>query len=160
MRSAPSVVYPVGRCAFHGRLLLALSALGLATLTGWAWSDSGRFFREGFWAGLVLWALWAAWVFNAWWRTPIGALHWDSLASPFGDSLRAGAWHWHLHRVEEGVPLQHLESVLDCQGFVLLRLKALDQRATWLWVERHRAPRHWDDLRRALMATRRRLGAR
>ena len=92
MRSAPSVVYPVGRCAFHGRLLLALSALGLATLTGWAWSDSGRVFREGFWAGLVLWALWSAWVFNAWWRTPMGALHWDSLASPFGDSQRAGAW--------------------------------------------------------------------
>jgi hypothetical protein len=98
-------------------------------------------------------------VFNAWWRTPVGALHWDSLASPFGESLRAGAWHWHTSDEEEGVRLENLESVLDCQSCVLLRLKGSDRKATWIWVERHRAPTRWDDLRRALMANRRRLKA-
>lgn len=78
---------------------------------------------------------------------------------PFGESLRAGAWHWHTNGEEEGVRLEILESVLDCQSCVLLRLKGSNRRATWVWVERHRAPTRWDDLRRALIATRRRLKA-
>jgi hypothetical protein len=160
MRGAPSVIYPVGRCAFHGRLLLALSALGLVTLTGWTGGASGGYFWESFGAGIGLWAVWSAWVFGAWWRTPVGALHWDSLASTFGESPRAGGWHWHTYDEEESVPLESLESVVDCRNYVLLRLKGSDRKATWIWVERHRAPARWDDLRRAMMATSRRLKAR
>lgn len=160
MRSAPSVAYPVGRCAFYGRLLLVLSASGLATLTVWAGSESGRLFWEGLWAGLGLWALWSVWVFNGWWRTPAGALHWDSLATPISDSPSMGAWHWRTRGDEEDLPLEQLESVLDCQSCMLLRMKRLDRKASWLWVERHRSPARWGDLRRAMTATSGRSKAR
>jgi len=152
MRSAPSVVYPVGRCIFHGRLLFVLSALGLAALIGWTWSASDRFFGETVGLGLGLWVLWSVGAFKVWWRTPMGALHWDSLASSPSESLRAGAWRWHAEGANNGVPLQSIECVIDCQSWILLRLKHPVRAATWVWVERHRAPAHWGDLRRALVA--------
>lgn len=154
MRSAPSVVYPVGRCVFHGRILFALSAFGLAVLVGWVWSASGRFFEEAIWAGFCLWVLWSVWVFKAWWRTPVGALHWDSLAAPTNESLRAGAWWWYDDTMDDGVVVLDIECVLDCQSWILLRWRRSPRWATWVWAERGRAPEHWGDLRRALMASR------
>jgi len=153
MRSAPSVVYPVGRSIFHGRLLLALSALGLAVLIGWAWGSPDRLFGPVIWSGLGLWAFWSVWVFKVWWRTPGGALQWDSLASPPRETLRAGAWLWHADGTDDAVVLHAIECVLDGQNRMLLRLKPLARSATWAWVERDRSPAHWADLRRALVAT-------
>ncbi|MBA4267245.1 MAG: hypothetical protein C0453_19380 [Comamonadaceae bacterium] len=153
MRSAPSVVYPVGRCVFHGLLLLVLSALGLAVLIGWAWDMSDRHFGKAIWLGLGLWAMWSVWAFKVWWRTPVGALHWDSLASPYDETLRVGAWLWHTGKMDDALALQAIESVLDCQSRILLRLKQPAHSPTWIWVERDRAPALWSDLRRALRAS-------
>jgi hypothetical protein len=154
MRSAPSVVYPVGRCFFQGCLLLALCALGLAVLIGWALSASGRFFGESFWVGLGLWVLWSAVVFKVWWCTPMGALQWDSLATPQDETPRGGAWLWHAKKTVDAAPLHSIECVLDCQNWMLLRLLRPARVANWVWVERGRAPALWGDMRRALMATR------
>ncbi|MDO8903409.1 hypothetical protein [Hydrogenophaga sp.] len=155
MRSAPSVVYPVGRCVLYGRYLFALSALVLTVLIGWALSSSGRYFVDAIWAGVASWALWSIWVFKSWWYTPKGALHWDSLAPSAGDSPRAGAWRWLADEGGENVSLQAIECVIDWQSWMLLRLKQPSHLATWVWVERHCGPARWGDLRRALMATRR-----
>lgn len=153
MRSAPSVVYPVGRCIFYGRLLLVLSALGLAVLIGWAWSASDGFFWGSVGVGLGLWVLWSVGVFKVWWRTPEGALRWDSLATPYNETLHSGAWLWHTDQMDDAVALHSIECVLDAQNWMLLRLKQPARLVTWVWVERHRSPAHWGDLRRALVAT-------
>ncbi len=152
MRSAPSVVYPVGRCVFHGCLLIALGVLGLTVLVAWAWSASGRIFAEATWLGAGLWLLWSIWALLVWWRTPAGDLHWDSLALPDNESLRAGAWMWHADKTGEAVPLCSIECVLDGQSRILLRLKPPARLAIWVWAERDHAPAHWGDLRRALVA--------
>jgi len=153
MRSAPSVVYPVGRCLFHGRLLFALFVLGLVVLIGWAWSTSSRHWGPAIWVGLGLWVMWSVWVFKGWWHTPEGTLQWDSLAPPSNQTLRAGAWLWHADRVDDAVVLQSIECVFDGQHKILLRLKQPARSATWSWVERDRSPAQWEDLRRALKAT-------
>ena len=157
MRSAPSVVYPVGRCAFYARLLLFLGVLGLLNL--WVWwqgqiaplhaaEGSGAFL-----VGLGLWIAWAVFAWRSWWRSPEGQLQWDAQAAGEDDQARAGGWRWRSDAYRDGVSLRGVELVLDLQGLALLRLRNRDAASSWIWVERARSPARWNDLRRALRGT-------
>lgn len=150
MRNAPSVSYPVGRCAFHGWLLVLISGLALLALLllRWLWSGHNDLVIG---SGFALWMLWTAAAAWLWWRTPVGHLRWDARATGLVVLAPAGGWFWQ----GDGQPPQSLtgvECLLDVQRFVLLRLRPVEQRSRWIWLEARRDPWRWDDLRRALRA--------
>lgn len=146
MRNAPSVTYPVGRCAFHAKLLLVLAAVVAASL--WGWLGSGV--DMGLWLTLVVGAvLWLVWALHAWWRAPFGRLHWDAQAPGLQDA-EAGAWFWFNSTEQTPQPVLGVQQALDLQGVVLLRLRSTASVPRWVWVQQAGDPARWLDLRRAL----------
>lgn len=146
MRNAPSVMYPVGRCAFHGQLLLVLASVVAASL--WAWRDSGV--DPGLWLVTLVGALlWLVWALLAWWRAPTGQLHWDALA-PGLQGIDAGAWFWHDCAAPAPQFVFGVEKALDLQRVVLLRLRSAGLAPRWVWVQQTSDPARWLDLRRSL----------
>ena len=156
MQNAPSVVFPVGRCAFQGGLLVALGMLSAAAgalflvesdfqwLGAWGWLPGVT--------GLGVWLIWAAWAFASWQRSPQGSLRWD--ARPLADSGVQGIWSWSDGMASEPVELSNVERVLDLQSRVLLRLGGPGMGRQWVWVESGGCPARWNDLRRALVSGR------
>lgn len=157
MRNAPSVVYPVGRCAFQAGMLCLLGALGLAVLLMWWWPWWGaadpvpRTVRWAGGLGVLLWLAWAGVAWRSWVQTPQGFLQWDAQGAPASDAARAGVWRWHLGAWGEGVPLHRVERVLDLQTRCLVRVRLSSGEPLWLWAEHERDPARWNDLRRALV---------
>jgi hypothetical protein len=146
MRNAPSVMYPVGRCAFHGQLLMLLAGAVAASL--WGWRGSGVDTR--LWllalAGALLWLSWAL---RAWWRSPSGHLHWDGRAAGL-QNTETGAWFWLDSVGLEPQRVLGVAQALDLQWVVLLRLRSAAAVPRWVWVQRPSDPARWLDLRRAL----------
>lgn len=150
MRNAPSVVYPVGRCALAGQLLLVLAAVVAVSL--WSWLGSGVDMR--LWLATLAGALfWLAWALSAWWRAPTGQLHWDALATDW-QNTEAGAWFWLDGARLVGQPVLGVERALDLQAVVLLRLRSAGPVPRWVWVQQTSDPARWLDLRRALQRAR------
>jgi hypothetical protein len=149
MRNAPSVTYPVGRCAFYAWLLIAAGGVGLMVVTSSAllvpWWGAAF--------GMLLWLSWGVGAAVSWRHSPEGRLQWDASATPVDDLLkREGAWLWHSTAYQDGVTLQRVERVQDLQRWMLLRLHNPDGARTWAWVGRASDPKRWDDLRRAVVA--------
>lgn len=156
MRSAPSVVYPVGRCAFQGWVLVVLGGVSASAELMFLLQTDVR--SQGLWGWLICcavpfgWSAWMAWAFLNWRRSPVGSLHWSS-----GDGQRldeAGAWSWTDRAAVESLRLAEVECVLDLQRWVLLRVVGVDRGQHWLWVERSARASRWGDLRRALVSSR------
>ncbi len=153
MRNAPSVIYPVGRCAFYAHLLLCLAVLGgLALILGAVATTDSTARTTGFGVGASLWLLWLGFAVWSWRRTPVGRLHWDAMADGAAPGRKAGAWRWHSDAGQDGALLQRVEPMLDLQTRMLLRLRNPDAATRWVWVEQNRDPARWDDLRRAVQA--------
>ena len=150
MRNAPSVIYPVGRSAFHGRVLCALGLSGALALGLLGWLSPG--WPVGWVAsGCVVWLMWAGWAVRSWWYVPDAMLHWDARAAAALPGGRTGRWRWQLPE-SEPVDLTRVEWLIDAGAVLLLRLHAEGSRARWVWLEAGRAPSRWDELRRALTA--------
>ena len=146
MRNAPSVMYPVGRCAFHGQLLLLLAAVVAASL--WGWRGSGVDAR--LWLATLMGAVgWLVWALRSWWRSPAGRLHWDAQA-PGLHHAEAGAWFWLDSSGLALKPVSGVETALDGQRVVLLRLRSTASVPRWVWVQQPSDPARWLALRRAL----------
>lgn len=140
MHSAPSVIFPVGRCALGPALALAAWAAGLATLAAWGWQDRALDGRQAV-VALVLLAAGAV----AWRQVQAdtrGLLDWDG-----------GQWVWFCGGDESVV---RIEPVADLQRWLLVRLspgepgEGTRHSATWLWLTRGSDPEHWRSLRRAV----------
>jgi toxin CptA len=133
MHSAPSVTYPVGRSRYAGALLLAGWLLGCVVAGAW-WAQAG----PGPLAASLACAVLAAtgWLALVHWRGRVaGTLAWD------GDT-----WSWSADGCpEQGEP----QAALDLQDRMLVLWRSGAQ-SRWLWLERAKAPQHWDDLRRAV----------
>lgn len=82
-------------------------------------------------------------------------MQWDALADSATGQPPAGAWVWSSEAYQDGVTLLRVDTVLDLQSLVLLRLHYPDAASSWAWVERTRVPARWDELRRALVANKR-----
>ncbi len=139
MQSAPSVVYPLGRSHFLGRLLL-IGWLVAAGVTVWWWRASAL----ADWRPLLGCAalLIVAWVMaTGWRRAPVGLLQWDGQR-----------WHWESLVYRSGTSLEPPAVVLDLQFALLLRLDNQAGAGWWLWAERSASPPRWFDLRRAVYA--------
>ena len=132
MQHAPSVTYPVGRARLPALLLAGLWLLGAAVLLLWSAQVDAVSWRQGLCA-IVLAAAGAVAVLD--WRTsPAGALVWDGEI-------------WSCTGV--AAELQVVTASVDLQRCLLLCLQT-PQGRRWLWLERRRCPRLWDDLRRAV----------
>jgi toxin CptA len=150
MRNAPSVDYPAGRSALAARLEVALALVWVALQGAWAVSVARWPLPGAWWFACGTGALWFAW---SRWRTrhPVeGCLAWE--APPPGGSAAEGRWIWTSPAYRRGTPLASVDWALDLQGLVLLRLRNAAGLSWWVWLERHRDPRRWGDLRRALVA--------
>jgi len=134
MHAAPSVTYPVGRSLFAGGLYGLAAAAGVAVAVVWSAQADAPGWRQALALASVLAC--GGFALRAWWRSPSGVLRWDG-----------SGWSW-----EEGgcVAPGHPETALDLQNRLLLRWRPGSGRVRWLWLERARAPAHWDALRRAV----------
>jgi hypothetical protein len=153
MRNAPSVMYPVGRCAFYAQILGCLGVLGgLAVAFTLATTADSIPKPPAPLLGIGLWLCWLGFAVWSWRRSPIGRLQWDALASGADAEHPSGGWRWHSDAYPEGALMQRVEPMLDLQTRVLLRLRNADAATSWIWVEQRHDPARWDDLRRALKA--------
>lgn len=157
MRNAPSVLYPVGRCAWYVRGLYLLGFLGLLTVAGAWWTGARQPGLTGLpWTGAGLWVLWGGFALWSWQRTPQGLLKWDASTPAMDAAASPGAWIWYSEAYQDGVKLLRVDRVLDVQNRVLLHLRYPHEGRSWVWAERARDPARWADFRRALLAHQRR----
>ena len=151
MRNAPSVSYPVGRCAFQAYVLALTVLAGALAWVLWQWlSWAPPGWLGGLGAGL--WLLWAFLAWRSWKLAPIGQLRWDANASADPVHAGSGRWSWLNSDAASVQWLAAVQPMLDAQGVMLLRLTALAGPSRWIWVGRAHDPARWDDLRRALRA--------
>lgn len=149
MHNAPSVSYPVGRCAFHAGLLLLLSALGFsAGLLWWIQSAAPSLWLAAM--GGVVWLMWSVQALRGWRSSVSGQLIWDARAQA-PESSERGCWSW---RRGDGSThaLDAVEWALDARSTVLLRLHGSGVSGRWVWLEARRDPAGWGNVRRALTA--------
>ena len=137
MHAAPSVNYPVGRSAFALALSGVLAALGALAAAAWTLQSAQAGWRQALAFAAVAACGTAALV--AWWRSPAGTLHWDGAGWSWEDGQGGGVPH-----------PGHPEIALDLQNRLVLRWQEEAGRVRWLWLERARAPAHWEALRRAV----------
>lgn len=150
MRSAPSVSYPVGRCAFQGWLLITIGAVAALAWALWWWLSSA----PSAWLmalGAAGWLLWSALAWLSWRGAPTGQLQWDPMANALSETGPKGVWRWRGADGSEQV-LDKLAWALDAQGVILLHLRFGARSGRWVWLEGRQAPLNWDALRRALVA--------
>ena len=152
MYNAPSVAYPVGRCAFQRWLLVGVLGLSLATMTAWAIAQP------------LSAAWWLAWLplclgcFGAWQAMRMrGVLQW------MGHSWVLWQPSSHAHNPWQGGTLR---LAFDAQQALLLywmpslerdeqpatAASWLTRRGAWLWLDKDNAPQLWQELRRAVHA--------
>ncbi len=142
MHNAPSVTYPVGRCAFQRWVYVGVSVTSAGMLVAWAWMQSPDWvwgFATGVWCLAVVTGAHACW-------QGVSTLCWTGQ-------------DWCLYRASQDAinGLGEVRVVLDVQGALLLEwtpLSADKPFATqWLWLGAENAPKLWQDLRRAVFAT-------
>ncbi len=138
MHNAPSVSYPVGRCAFQRWVLATLVALTSVVLLAWR-VDQGES-----WAWFVAVSATAAGLWQGWQALEDQcSLTWDGQA-------------WCLHDQGEGFEdaLGEVQVILDVQIALLLRWApasdTLRAKPQWLWLEAQNANARWQDIRRAV----------
>ncbi|MDM0012647.1 hypothetical protein QTH87_09420 [Variovorax sp. J22P168] len=138
MHSAPSVNYPVGRSRRAERLLMALWALGVASVTAACLADAAALdWRQAMLAASAVVAGVAAWT---------GVLR-SSAAAELGFDGHAWSMSGEASRRNAGVCV-----ALDLQSLMLVRLVGPGRAAHWIWLDREALPERWLDLRRALYA--------
>ncbi len=138
MHNAPSVSYPVGRCAFQRWLYLGLIVLTSAVLVGWALTQGVTVA----WCAATCAALLGLWLG---WRAlrDVGTLTWDGQV-----------WCLHDQHFDHEDALGEVCVAWDVQKALLLRWQpasdTLGVQARWLWMDSQAANNRWQDLRRAL----------
>jgi hypothetical protein len=138
MHSAPSVSYPVGRCAFQRWLFVGIAVLTSAVLLAWA-------FNQGLTASWYVAVAAAALGLLLGWRAlgQIGSLTWDGQV-----------WCLHDQRLGLEDALGDVHVVLDVQKALLLRWQptsdTLHAKPQWLWLGSQASDNRWQDLRRAV----------
>ena len=138
MHNAPSVSYPVGRCAFQRWLFVGIAVLTSAVLLAWALNQglTATWYVSVAAAALGLLLGWHA-------LGQAGTLTWDGQV-------------WCLHDQGLGFEdaLGDVHVALDVQKALLLRWQptsdTLHAKPQWLWLGSQASGSRWQDLRRAV----------
>jgi len=152
MHNAPPVDYPVGRFAgwaWCGGVLGAALVIMMAERLA-AWLQHADVQPVG---GLLLASVsTVAWCLTAWrrWRhAPQGLLRWQ----PDASGLPGDGWFWC-----QGLRCEpcRVHGVLDLGSSWLVRATSDGRSAVphWLWLSASQAPSRWQDMRRAVWASR------
>jgi hypothetical protein len=142
-RSAPAVLYPIGRSQLLGGLLLGSNALAAVVLGAWIHQKGGALWP---WKGATAIGLWIAAI--------VGALHF--WLTQFRGAIRWDGQGWALIGLPPDGDVQALsgppEVFLDLQTHLWVRAgrAAGTHRCTWHWLERSAQPERWMDMRRAV----------
>lgn len=145
MHNAPSVSYPVGRCAFQRWLYLIFTCLASAAWLAWALSQ-----------GLSTWLCLGACV---WVVASVDG--WQALR-PLDVTLTWDGQAWCLHSASHHLndQLGSVEVCWDVQMALLLKWQpssdTLGASMRWLWLGQARSPAQWQEVRRAVYARTRR----
>ena len=138
MHNAPSVSYPVGRCAFQRWLLLGLAAATSAVLFAWLWGQGVTWL---WWVGFSATALglWQGWLALGF----VATLTWDGQV-----------WCLHDQGAGDEDALGEVQVMLDMQKALLLHWQpasdTLQAKPQWLWLGAQHGHERWQDLRRAV----------
>ena len=138
MHNAPSVSYPVGRCAFQRQLYACCTVLSSAVLLAWALNQN------------VSWA-WSVAVV----ATMLGAcLGWRVLHQVATLTWDGQVWCLHDQSPASEDALGRVQVALDLQHALLLRWQpasdTLHAKPVWLWLGAEASSARWLDLRRAV----------
>jgi len=138
MHNAPSVSYPLGRCAFQRWIYAFFVALTSVVLFAWA-------FNQGL---TVVWGVAAM-------STVLGAcLGWRALGQSGTLTWDGQVWCLQTQGSGHEDTLGEVSVVLDVQKALLLRWQpasdTLNGKLLWLWLGSEVASHHWQDLRRAV----------
>ena len=146
MQRAPSVMYPVGRCVWYGRLLLGLASALALVWAAWWWhgAPSDWLLLSSGGAACGIWGL-MAW--RSWRKPAVGQLHWDAQAPGLVDG-ETGRWLWCAGAAIEGTPLRRVEVTFDGQTVAWLRLHGPAEVPAWICLQRASDPARWHALRR------------
>ncbi len=142
MHNAPSVAYPVGRCAFQRWVFAVICVTSGAVLIAWAWMQP----LSWVWGlAVVTWCIAVVTGLHAC-RRSMGTLSWTG---------QVCCWHGSSEGSDDA--LGEVRVAIDVQGALLLEwtpLSADKPFATrWLWLGAENVPKLWQDLRRAVFAT-------
>ena len=153
MYNAPSVAYPVGRCAFQRWVFVGLLLASLSVMAGWA------FYQPLTWFWYMAWLPVALGCIGAWRAMQVhGVLQWQ------GET-----WVLWLKSSHDTNPWQGgtLRVAFDAQKVLLLQWtpsfdehvvnstkagQRVSRCSEWVWLSKDNAPAHWQDLRRAVHA--------
>jgi len=141
MYNAPSVSYPVGRCAFQRAVYVALATAASVVLLVWALMQplSVIWFWGALASGLAIAAGGRAYLFDR------GVLTWDGQD-----------WYLHDQAGDLKNALGAVTVTLDVQHTLVLHWQPLSEERVlskrWLWVGAENSPSFWQDLRCAVFA--------
>lgn len=138
MHNAPSVSYPVGRCAFQRWLYLFFTVLASAALCAWA-------FIQGL---SLIWCVAASAALLG------GCLGWQALRDVGMLTWDGQVWCLHDQGLGFEDALGEVHVALDVQKALLLRWQptsdTLTAKPLWLWLGEQASASQWQDLRRAV----------
>ena len=138
MHNAPSVSYPVGRCAFQRWLFIGFAVLASSVLSAWALS-----------LGLsIVWSIAVA-------AAALGVLlGWRALGQAGMLTWDGQVWCLHDQTTGDEDALGVVYVALDVQTALLLRWQpasdALNAKSQWLWLGAQSTGDAWQNLRRAV----------
>ncbi len=142
MRNAPAVHYPVGRCHFHGWLVLIASSIGLAVLVRWNFAVDVRPVVK--WSSMVIFTALTVNAAYRWRITRKDELIWTGQMWKFTGLT---------NRTETQPPkILDVAVVLDLKATVLVRISGSHGKKRWVWTESRQLPLRWLAHRRALFA--------
>jgi hypothetical protein len=138
MHNAPSVSYPVGRCAFQRRLYVVFTVLMSAVLLIWALNQG---------LGWMWWFAACVFVLGTY-------LGWHSLRRAGTLTWDGHAWCLHDQGLHLDDALGEVSVSLDLQNTLLLCWRptsdTLHTKSVFLWLGVEHSVAHWQDLRRAV----------
>jgi hypothetical protein len=151
--NAPSVTYPVGRCAFQRWLWAGLLVIGVTVMLAWA------LYQPLTWSWYMAWLPLCAGCVGGWraWQVH-GVLQWqgETWVLWLKSSHAQNPWHGGELRLAldaQRVLLLQWTPTPDAQDGGLLTSDArVPRRTKWLWLAKENAPHLWQDLRRAVHA--------
>jgi hypothetical protein len=153
MYNAPSVAYPVGRCAFQRWVFVGLCLASLCVMAAWAVYQPLTWFWYAAWLPLALGCVGA-------WRAMLvhGVLQWqgETWVLWLKSSHDTNPWQGGALRVafdaQRVLLLQWTPSFDEEADATTTTSRGVSRRSEWVWLSKDNAPEHWQDLRRAVHA--------